>query len=212
MLCSLTIALQLPECTATRRSLPVLSPRLSPGWTLTVLLGSSGWCLDSVCCCRLPPPGPQLSGDKLRVGTMNRLGSVQRKMPCVFVTEVKAEPSAKREHQPFKVLATETLSEKALDADVYNAVATEKVDGTCCYVTNYKGQPYLWARLDRKPNKQADKRFKKFLHSKENAKEFHWNTEEDFKPVPECWIPAKEIEKQNGKPVPDENGHIPGIT
>lgn len=99
MLCSLTIALQLPECTATRRSLPVLSPRLSPGWTLTVLLGSSGWCLDSVCCCRLPRPGPQLSGDKLRVGTMNRLGSVQRKMPCVFVTEVKAEPSAKREHQ-----------------------------------------------------------------------------------------------------------------
>ncbi|XP_036011865.1 RNA ligase 1 isoform X2 [Mus musculus] len=161
---------------------------------------------------------------------MKRLGSVQRKMPCVFVTEVKAEPSAKREHQPFKVLATETLSEKALDADVYNAVATEKVDGTCCYVTNYKGQPYLWARLDRKPNKQADKRFKKFLHSKESAKalditktrdisiplvsldfsEFHWNTEEDFKPVPECWIPAKEIEKQNGKPVPDENGHIPG--
>lgn len=41
--------------------------------------------------------------------------------------------------KPFKVLATETLSEKALDADVYNAVATEKVDGTCCYVTNYKG-------------------------------------------------------------------------
>ena len=42
--------------------------------------------------------------------------------------------------KPFKVLATETLSEKALDADVYNAVATEKVDGTCCYVTNYKGK------------------------------------------------------------------------
>ncbi|KAL1774878.1 hypothetical protein HispidOSU_006474 [Sigmodon hispidus] len=141
---------------------------------------------------------------------MSRLGSVQRKMPCVFVTEVKAEPSAKREHQPFKVLATETLSEKALDADVYNAVATEKVDGTCCYVTNYKGQPYLWARLDRKPNKQAEKRFKKFLHSKESSKAFLWNTEEDFKPVPECWIPAKEIEQQNGKPIPDENGHIPG--
>lgn len=35
----------------------------------------------------------------MRVDTMSRLGSVQRKMPCVFVTEVKAEPSAKREHQ-----------------------------------------------------------------------------------------------------------------
>ncbi|XP_042119244.1 RNA ligase 1 isoform X2 [Peromyscus maniculatus bairdii] len=112
---------------------------------------------------------------------MRRLGSVQRKMPCVFVTEVKAEPSAKREHQPFKVLATETLSEKALDADVYSAIATEKVDGTCCYVTNYKGQPYLWARLDRKPNKQADKRFKKFLHSKESSK---------------GWVPVEKNSKQ----------------
>ncbi|MBZ3878820.1 hypothetical protein SUZIE_149850 [Sciurus carolinensis] len=109
---------------------------------------------------------------------MRRLGSVQRKMPCVFVTEVKDEPSAKREHQPFKVLATETVSHKALDADIYSAIPTEKVDGTCCYVTTYK--------------------------------EFLWNVEEDFKPVPECWIPAKEIEQLNGNPVPDENGHIPG--
>lgn len=36
-------------------------------------------------------------------------------------------------------MATETLSEKALEADIYNAVPTEKVDGTCCYVTTYKG-------------------------------------------------------------------------
>uniref|UniRef100_A0ABI7XAS2 RNA ligase 1 n=1 Tax=Felis catus TaxID=9685 RepID=A0ABI7XAS2_FELCA len=109
---------------------------------------------------------------------MRRLGSVQRKMPCVFVTEVKEEPSTKREHQPFKVLATETISHKALDADIYSAIPTEKVDGTCCYITNYK--------------------------------EFFWNVEEDFKPVPECWIPAKEIEQLNGNPMPDENGHIPG--
>ncbi|KAF6117643.1 hypothetical protein HJG60_001653 [Phyllostomus discolor] len=141
---------------------------------------------------------------------MKRLGSVQRKIPCVFVTEVKEELSTKREHQPFKVLATETVSHKALDADIYSAIPTEKVDGTCCYVTTYKGQPYLWARLDRKPNKLAEKRFKNFLHSKQNSKEFFWNVEEDFKPVAECWIPAKEIEQLNGNPVPDENGHIPG--
>ncbi|XP_070265700.1 RNA ligase 1 isoform X4 [Myotis yumanensis] len=140
---------------------------------------------------------------------MRRLGSVQRKMPCVFVTEVKEEPSTKREHQTFKVMATETVSHKALDADIYSAIPTEKVDGTCCYVTTYKGQPYLWARLDRKPNKLAEKRFKNFLHSKQNSKEFFWNVEEDFKPVPECWIPAKEIEQLNGNPMPDENGHIP---
>lgn len=41
--------------------------------------------------------------------------------------------------QPFKVLATETLTRKAIDADIYNAIPTEKVDGTCCYVTTYKG-------------------------------------------------------------------------
>ncbi|KAM8981026.1 RNA ligase 1 [Sarcophilus harrisii] len=141
---------------------------------------------------------------------MRRLGSVQSKVPCVFVTEVKDEPSVKREHQPFKVLATETINYKALDADIYNAIPTEKVDGTCCYVTTYKGQPYLWARLDRKPNKQAEKRFKRFLYSKENSKEFIWNVEEDFKSIPEYWIPAKDIEQLNGNPVPDENGHIPG--
>ncbi|XP_040136143.1 RNA ligase 1 isoform X2 [Ictidomys tridecemlineatus] len=112
---------------------------------------------------------------------MRRLGSVQRKMPCVFVTEVKDEPSAKREHQPFKVLATETVSHKALDADIYSAIPTEKVDGTCCYVTTYKDQPYLWARLDRKPNKKADKRFKNFLRSKENSK---------------GWVPVEKNNKQ----------------
>lgn len=39
---------------------------------------------------------------------------------------------------------------------------------------------------------------------------FTWNIEEDFRAVPESWIPAKEIELRNGKPFPDENGHIPG--
>ncbi|KAK4831911.1 LOW QUALITY PROTEIN: hypothetical protein QYF61_020058 [Mycteria americana] len=71
---------------------------------------------------------------------------------------------------PFKVLATETITGKALEADIYNAIPTEKVDGTCCYVTTYKGQPYLWARLDRKPNKQAEKRFRRFLYSLEDCK------------------------------------------
>lgn len=41
--------------------------------------------------------------------------------------------------------------------------------------------------------------------------EFFWNVDEDFKPVPECWIPAKDTEQLNGNPMPDENGHIPGI-
>lgn len=32
------------------------------------------------------------------------------------------------------------------------------------------GHPYLWARLDRKPNKQAEKKFKQFMYSAEHSK------------------------------------------
>ncbi|XP_066579634.1 RNA ligase 1 [Amia ocellicauda] len=141
---------------------------------------------------------------------MRRLGSVQQKIPCVFVTEVRDEPSRKRESQHFQVLATEHLNPKALGSDVESAIPTEKLDGTCCYVSIYKGEPYLWARFDRKPNKQADKRFKKFQHSEKGSTEFTWNVEEDFKRVPDSWIPAHGVEHCNEQPRPDGNGHIPG--
>ncbi|XP_073413104.1 RNA ligase 1 isoform X1 [Dendrobates tinctorius] len=139
-----------------------------------------------------------------------QLGSVQQKISCLFVTEVKDEPSSKREHQMYKVLATETLSPLAVSAAIDNALATEKVDGTCCYVTAHKGLPYLWARYDRKPTKQAEKRFRKYIYSKGNSKDFVWNVDDDFKVVPDFWIPAKGVSQSNGKPYPDENGHIPG--
>ncbi|XP_008309389.1 RNA ligase 1 [Cynoglossus semilaevis] len=141
---------------------------------------------------------------------MRRLGSVQHKVPCVFVTEVKEEQSRKRECQQFQVLASDRVNPVALEADVHNAVATEKLDGTCCYVTLYKGRPHLWARLDRKPNKQAEKRFKKYQHVHRSCKGFSWNLEEDFKSVPEQWIPAHRVKHDNGRPIPDQLGHIPG--
>lgn len=141
---------------------------------------------------------------------MRRLGSVQQKIACVFLTDVKEEPSRKRDCQPFQVVATENLNPVALEANMDSALATEKLDGTCCYVTLHKGQPYLWARLDRKPNKQAEKRFKKYQHAHRSCKGFSWNVEEDFKAVPETWIPAHKVKHQNGHPVPDEHGHIPG--
>ncbi|KAJ0069802.1 hypothetical protein NL108_014668, partial [Boleophthalmus pectinirostris] len=111
---------------------------------------------------------------------------------------------------PYQVIATETLNPVAVDADVESAVATEKVDGTCCYVSLFRGEPYLWARLDRKPNKQAEKRFKRHQHLHRTGKGFSWNVEEDFKSVPEFWIPARGVKHENNQPVPDENGHIPG--
>ncbi|XP_036374127.1 uncharacterized protein C12orf29 homolog isoform X2 [Megalops cyprinoides] len=137
---------------------------------------------------------------------MRRLGAVQQKMPCVFLTEVREEPSRKRESQ-FQVVATERVNPRALQSNIPCALATEKLDGTCCYVSLYKGEPYLWARLDRKPSKQADRRFKQ---SRKNREEFTWNVEEDFRNVPESWIPAHGVQHCNGRPVPDENGHIPG--
>uniref|UniRef100_H3C4Y5 RNA ligase 1 n=1 Tax=Tetraodon nigroviridis TaxID=99883 RepID=H3C4Y5_TETNG len=85
---------------------------------------------------------------------MRRLGSVQQKMQCVFMIEVKEETSRKRDGQQYQVVATETVNPVALEANVDCAIATEKLDGTCCYVTTFEGRPHLWARLDRKPNKQ----------------------------------------------------------
>ncbi|KAM6973195.1 RNA ligase 1 [Aplochiton taeniatus] len=141
---------------------------------------------------------------------MRRLGSVQQKMPCIFLTEVKEEHSRKRECQQFQVVATTNVNPVALQSNIDRAIATEKLDGTCCYVTMHKGQPYLWARLDRKPNKQAEKRFRKYQHSQRGSEVFTWNFEEDFKTVPETWIPAQKVVHHNGHPVPDEHGHVPG--
>ncbi|XP_051917211.1 uncharacterized protein C12orf29 homolog [Hippocampus zosterae] len=141
---------------------------------------------------------------------MRRLGSVQQKVSCVFMTEVKEEPSKKRDCQPFHMVATSILNPAVLEADINSALATEKLDGTCCYVTHYKGKLHLWARLDRKANKQAEKRFKKYQYAHRSSKGFTWNVEEDFKTVPDTWIPTHRVKHQNGHPVPDEHGHIPG--
>lgn len=141
---------------------------------------------------------------------MRRLGTVQQKIPCVFLTEVKEEHSRKRESQQFQVVATKKLNPLAHESNVEVALATEKLDGTCCYVSIYEGQPYLWARLDRKPNKHADKRLKQYKYSHKSSKGFIWNVEKDFKKLPEAWVPAHGVQHLNGQPVPDEHGHIPG--
>ncbi len=39
---------------------------------------------------------------------------------------------------------------------------------------------------------------------------FVWNVDEDFREVPESWIAAHRVQYENGHPVPDEHGHIPG--
>ncbi|KAK3594123.1 hypothetical protein CHS0354_040897 [Potamilus streckersoni] len=147
---------------------------------------------------------------------MENYGTVQQKISCVFETAVLDEPSGKRDYQQFKVVATDVLKRSATDSDISTALATEKLDGTCVFIKQYNGLPWLWARFDRKPNKNAEKRFRKFQTEQskgdnpdQHAK-FNWNPLKDFKQVPDDWIPADGIEIVDGFPQPDDIGHTPG--
>ncbi|XP_053384932.1 uncharacterized protein C12orf29 homolog [Mercenaria mercenaria] len=151
---------------------------------------------------------------------MEALGSVQQKVSCVFETTVLNEQSTKRENQFYKVVASERIKQKAIDNDIHTALVTEKLDGTCVYISQFEGKPWLWARYDRKPTKGAEKRFKKFQHQKQKqqgsddrsnkASQFQWDMDKDFKETPEYWIPASGVEIVAGSPVPDDIGHTPG--
>ncbi|XP_070565692.1 RNA ligase 1-like [Ptychodera flava] len=147
-------------------------------------------------------------------------GSVQNKVPCVFKTIVVEGKSSKRAHQQYKVVASREIKEIALQADIEQASPTEKIDGTCVYVHDFQGKPWLWARHDRKPTKQADKKFKRYQTNQRTSEldgetenevtPWQWNAEKDFREAPENWIPAKGVPVIDGIAQPDENGHIPG--
>lgn len=147
--------------------------------------------------------------------------SVQKKIPCIFETEVVEETSSKRSQQSFKVVATQHIKEEATKSNITSAKSSEKVDGTCCFINTYNGVVWLWARLDRKPNKSAEKRFKKFqtlerawhcsVEKEKQKPTFSWDLQKDFKLVPENWIPASGVEiNEDGEPLPDKSGHTPG--
>jgi len=134
------------------------------------------------------------------------LCNVREKILCVFETEVVTEcTSSKRPNQSYKVLASSNhLRPVACDAlNPAFSIASEKLDGTCCLVKQFKGRPWLWARHDRKPTKSADKRFRTFTKTVVNDAAFVWNLGSDFKEVPPDWIAAD-------SDVPDAGGHIPG--
>ncbi|XP_022340322.2 RNA ligase 1-like [Crassostrea virginica] len=150
---------------------------------------------------------------------MEKRGKVQQKISCVFETEILNEPTKKRQFQGFRVVASDVLKDAALACDITNSVATEKLDGTCVYIAEFEGQPWLWARLDRKPNKAGENRFKQhqtLLQKWESGPRddpkpsFEWNLEKDFKTVPEHWIPATDVPIVGGQPQPDQSRHIPG--
>ncbi|XP_002740769.1 RNA ligase 1-like [Saccoglossus kowalevskii] len=146
-------------------------------------------------------------------------GSVQCKVPCVFKTRVIEEKSNKRQYQQYNVVASNELQDSAIEDSIEEATPTEKLDGTCVYVHEYKGRPWLWARLDRKPTKQADKHFKRYQAAKRawmlngmSGEEpmWNWNADKDFRTARDSWIPAKGVPIINGTAQPDLYGHIPG--
>ena len=156
---------------------------------------------------------------------MAKLGSVQKKISCVFQTIILDQSSTKRANQSYTVVAGETLSNHAIDSNIERATATEKLDGTCVYVREFHGKPWLWARLDRRPNKAAEKRCRVFqrehrewlLNASRGGGEtgepsFEWDSlAKDFKDVPHDWIPAQKVPlDKDGQPLPDDHGHIPG--
>ncbi|XP_013420727.1 uncharacterized protein C12orf29 homolog [Lingula anatina] len=150
---------------------------------------------------------------------MLHLRSVQAKVPCIFKTIVIEEQSKKRSYQPYRVVASEELREDAVAAGVLDVLPSEKLDGTCVIVKQFREQPWLWARHDKKPTKATDRRFKKFqtIHRAWQASgkdgpqpSFSWNLQKDFKEVPENWEAAEGLEKEGDHYLPDSNGHIPG--
>ena len=151
---------------------------------------------------------------------MDKLGNVQQKISCVFDTHVVEEPSGKRSYQPYKIVAGENIRVEAELSNILNSVPTEKLDGTCVYIAEFDGTPWLWARHDRKPNKNIDRKFKKFQNTRRawlaggtvgNEPKFQWDLTSDFKDAPNYWIPASGVLKNDdGLPLPDDNGHIPG--
>ncbi|XP_052825153.1 uncharacterized protein C12orf29 homolog [Octopus bimaculoides] len=142
---------------------------------------------------------------------MDKLCSVQSKLNCIFEIAVTNEPSSKHSNQLYMVSATDKLRPDAKGHNLETALLTEKVDGTCAYVAEFKDRPWLWARHDRKPKKSAEKEFRKFQNEQlDKDATFQWNFEQDFKPFPEHWIPATGVEVKDGVVYPDQNGHTPG--
>lgn len=68
--------------------------------------------------------------------------SVQSKIPCMLKTVIKEIPSSKRSGQNYRIIATDNLSQEALDCEVEFAIATEKFDGTCCHVRFHQGKEF----------------------------------------------------------------------
>lgn len=151
---------------------------------------------------------------------MEEFGSVQQKISCIFETAVLDEQSSKRESQQYKVVATDVIKQSAIDGDVHSARVTEKLDGTCCYISKFEDKPWLWARYDRKLTKGAEKRFRKFQSqqqkltrgegSRNGQEKFEWDLQKDFKDTPPYWIPASGVKIMDGSPLADDIGHTPG--
>ncbi|XP_032893909.1 uncharacterized protein C12orf29 homolog isoform X3 [Amblyraja radiata] len=111
---------------------------------------------------------------------MQRLGTVQQKIPCAFATELRDEPSTKRPGQ------------------IRHTSGHDWIENRPNKLRNDSGSFSLQSRALVNDNPPLP------------PVEFTWNFGEDFRKVPEAWIPAHGVAQSEGCPLPDENGHIPG--
>ncbi|XP_055506577.1 uncharacterized protein C12orf29 homolog isoform X2 [Leucoraja erinacea] len=111
---------------------------------------------------------------------MQRLGTVQQKIPCAFATELRDEPSTKRPGQ------------------IRHTSGHDWIENRPSKLRNDSGSFSLQSRALVNDNPPLP------------PVEFTWNFGEDFRKVPEAWIPAHGVAQSEGCPLPDENGHIPG--
>jgi len=133
---------------------------------------------------------------------------VQQKIPCVFEINVEeGKGSRKWNDGSYQVSASSAICQDA-KKELEKGIATEKVDGTSCFVSGFGGKVWLWVRRDVKPSKMGEKRFRKW--SGGDGK-FEWDVERDLKEIPENWMAMLNVERDaSGRPVPNSTGHIPG--
>jgi len=73
-------------------------------------------------------------------GNLNTINSVQGKIKCLFDISITNESTSKRPGQNFQVYAAEKFNDDAVSSSYQTALISEKIDGTCCYITPYQGK------------------------------------------------------------------------
>lgn len=72
---------------------------------------------------------------------MTKLNPIQSKVSCIFESNIIKSESSKRSGQNYKCVASKELCKKykSLIESKCEFIVTEKLDGTCCFVSDHQG-------------------------------------------------------------------------